>query len=170
MSRKKGKTTFYLVSWDEPKIVKFGFTELRRWLSFPGARLVVGLPFDNAFACYQFEDDIHHLACRTWPRAFTSAKEAVPYLGSGGAGWMECYHAELGHAVELVAFGCHDGMSCHDATSQSNVTMPRHDATSRCYGEKNRELTDVETGFCRSSKLLTVTRANTRQNFGGGVR
>lgn len=125
------ETVLYLVSWDDAGIVKFGSTDRRRWRSFRNdAQLVLALSFCCAPDCYTLEGDLHYLAGRAWPSAFNDWLEAEPYLGRGGGGWRECYRTTPDEVLDLIAFGCHDGLSRHDKPSQCGVTMRRHTVTS----------------------------------------
>lgn len=153
--------TLYLVSWDEPGIIKIGFADdLRRRLKeFPGSRLVLALTFPTLTAGLHFEIGVHRIAWETWPWAFTSRTDARPYI-SGGIGFRECYRTTPAEALSLIA-------------SQCAITMPEShcdvtDAASRCgvtMVVRTDGLTETS-GFRDGKKFRYVTRTRASQIFG----
>jgi hypothetical protein len=104
MSRKSVPLANYLVAWDEARIFKIGTSSHSRWRDFVirGARLV-RLHEDRD--AYDEELAMHRTARQIWPRAFRSATEARPYLGSHGGGWLECYAGSSAYAELLFPHG-----------------------------------------------------------------
>jgi hypothetical protein len=137
----------YLTAWDDDQIIKIGCSDSRRWLSFPGARLVLALPFQDSASCYGLERDLHRDASRIWDRAFDSGADARHYLGKRGSGYLECYRATVGEALHFIA-------------SQYDVTVRRHSTTSRSYERTNgRTNADAPTGEHQSCSYVTRARA-----------
>lgn len=146
--------TLYLVSWDEPGIIKIGFADdLRRRLKeFRRSRLILALAFPTLTAGLDFEIGVHRIAWNTWPWAFASRADARPYI-TGGIGFRECYRAAPVEALDLIASQCEVTMQA----SHCDVT----DATSRC-GVTMVGRTDGLTEICgfRDGKIFRyVTRA-----------
>jgi hypothetical protein len=85
----------YAVVWDEPRFIKIGLssTTYPRWRAFVrrGGRLVALWSFVRGVDAVQFEADAHRMFSAA---AFASASEAEPYLGSRGAGWVECFRLD----------------------------------------------------------------------------
>lgn len=164
MARQRHKDRIvYVVAWEPAGIVKIGYTDClrRRQRAFIGAQLILTLEFPDLFTGYDFEVETHHLAFQTWPRAFASKEEALPYIGQGGAGFLECYRANPAEALELVASQCltmprHSAR--HDASSQCPVTIPV--TIIRTDGRTNGEPKH------RDGKNFTaVTRTRASRNF-----
>lgn len=147
----------YVVSWDEAGIVKIGFADhlSRRLRSFPGARLILALTFPTSLAGFEFEIAAHRSAWTTWPSAFGSRAEALPYI-KGAIGFRECYCATPAQALNLIASHCAVTISRHSATSQCDITPDRHTATSRSYGRTDG-LTEIS-GFRDGKIFRYVTR------------
>lgn len=83
--------TVYVVGWRGAGIVKAGWTSGRtRHRSFiaRGAELLA-ISFSD-FGVDQ-EQAVDDLLAANYPRAFAAKADAVNYLGSSGAGWLECY-------------------------------------------------------------------------------
>lgn len=85
----------YLVAWGSgpTAVVKVGETWApRRWRGYlaRGATIVQIVRAAGSDALRIEREVDHALAAIALP-AFRSKLEAAPYLGSGGAGWMECY-------------------------------------------------------------------------------
>ena len=161
--------TLYLVSWDEPGIIKIGFADdLRRRLKeFPRGRLVLALTFPTLASGLDFEIGVHRIAWETWPWAFVSRADARPYI-AGGIGFRECYRATPGEALDLIASRCTVTMRA----SQCDVT----DAASRCCVTmvvRTDGLTETS-GFRDGKKFRYVTHRRARRIFDlvtiGGVR
>lgn len=153
--------TLYLVSWDEPGIIKIGFADdLRRRLKeFPRSRLVLALTFPTLTAGLDFEIGVHRIAWQTWPWAFTSRADARSYI-TGGIGFRECYRTTPAEALNLIASQCTVTMRASqcdvtDASSRSGVTMlVRTDGL-------------TETSGFRDAKIFRyVTRARAGRIFG----
>lgn len=88
----------YLVGWDDALIIKPGYTGCRRYRKFEireattygvwggtGAR-----PWREALLTENALGRILRAHCES---AFTSAVDAIPYLGARGGGYLECYRA-----------------------------------------------------------------------------
>lgn len=89
----KLKHFVYLVHWPEINVMKAGYTAFNRWRVFTarGAVMVDLIEFDNSSDAFEFEDLVHRGMARRGPQAFTCATDAVPWLGAGGGGYLECY-------------------------------------------------------------------------------
>ena len=83
----------YVVAWDEIRMIKAGYTSLRRWRNFVlrGARLVHLYRMPTARAALDLELRFEVTFARNGLRAFGSASEAAPFLGSSGGGYLECF-------------------------------------------------------------------------------
>lgn len=87
----------YLVGWPADRILKFGVgnSERPRWATFRGRGAtvyVVMYPRDcGGVDAETFAET--WLQNAGWLPAFDEKSEAAPYLGTGGAGYLECYRA-----------------------------------------------------------------------------
>lgn len=80
----------YVVIWPDWGIVKVGLSMNQRWVAFHGARLIAQMGSECDDCARAMEKHlIGHLRRRGIP-AFRSSQDALPLLGSGGAGWTEC--------------------------------------------------------------------------------
>lgn len=121
--KRRYEPVVYVVTWDNAEVVKIGYSAYRRWQPFPGMRLVLALPFRDGIDALALESEAHQIAYRSWPRAFTTAIDATPYLGRDGGGYLECYRTAPGNALDLMASLC---------ASRCTVTMPRRIVTPQC--------------------------------------
>ena len=88
------KPTVYAVYWPEINVFKVGFSEHQRWRMFVlrGAKILGLLDnFDSFSQALNFEDACHLALWPTCRPGFSSAKEAAPYLGASGGGYVECF-------------------------------------------------------------------------------
>jgi hypothetical protein len=88
------KQTVYAVHWPEINVFKVGISERKRWRTFVnrGANVLAIMDdFDDYIGASDFEAACHFAAESVCRPAFTSAREAVSYLGNHGGGYMECY-------------------------------------------------------------------------------
>jgi hypothetical protein len=96
----------YVVYWPEIQMVKVGATCKRRWRGFVarGAQVVGLIECEPGAAMYHVEADlrsaISHLVART---GFADKSDARPYLGTSGAGYMECRHMAPDSLLRLEA-------------------------------------------------------------------
>ena len=155
----------YVVSWDEAGIIKIGFADhlSRRLRAFPAARLVLALTFPTSLAAYEAEVGAHRAALTTWPKAFGSRIESLPYI-VGTGGFRECYRATPSEVLDLIASQCSVTIGRHNATSHCDSRSERHNATSRSYGRTDG-LTETG-GFRDGKKFRYVTHRRARQIFG----
>lgn len=99
MGYKQTKPTIYVVHWPEIGVVKSGFSCNQRWRAFQLRGAIVDdlIPFDDArdaFAMESLVDRALHQFCVRRP--FKSARDAEPYLGGRGGGWLECWKLPAG--------------------------------------------------------------------------
>lgn len=84
----------YIVGWPIEGIVKAGYTSVgrRRYGAFlsRGADLLYLEAFP-ALGAFDAEKRLGDAMGARWPSAFANKEEAAPYLGSRGAGYLECY-------------------------------------------------------------------------------
>ena len=101
MGRKRHDLAVYVVSWDDHGIVKIGTTNCQRWRTFMlrGARLIAVWTAKDA---YELEGDVHRTMASRWKPAFADRAAAVPFLGSHGSGWCECYLMSADEAVDVL--------------------------------------------------------------------
>jgi hypothetical protein len=80
----------YLVRWPDG-VTKVGYTSFKRWRTFElrGAEVLAVWAFDDCTDGLACEEDMQQAL--PFPLRFRSAREAIPYLGSGGGGYLECY-------------------------------------------------------------------------------
>ena len=107
----------YFVSWPGNGIVKVGYASHRRariarYVSKRGGHLHMIVGFSTHEEAFHRE----HLALSalrsTWPRRFSSAIEAEPFLGLRGSGWTECLSipdADVDRAALIVKEVLHHG-------------------------------------------------------------
>jgi len=107
MGYARTKPTVYVVHWPQIRVVKVGFSAERRWRSFEirGADVVGLMEFSDAGEAFDFEYACHMGLQNVCRKAFLSSQDAVPYLGNGGGGYLECYvlPADLMHS-EILTF------------------------------------------------------------------
>lgn len=101
----------YVVGWPSG-IVKVGstFNGRQRWgafLSRGGELLDLASFVDDTDAEVRLQTKL----CELYPPAFTSKEQAVPFLGSRGAGYLECYRIPPDDwpSIQLLA---REEMSC----------------------------------------------------------
>lgn len=90
---KAGGYFTYLVAWDEMRVAKAGITEGYRWRGFVlrGARLVALYQVRTVTEMYDLEMHLDADLDYNGVPAFSTAAEAVPFLGGRGGGYKECY-------------------------------------------------------------------------------
>lgn len=164
--RRHNDRTLYVVTWKTAGIIKIGFTDhLRRRLkTLAEATVVLALTFPDSLAGCDFEIEANRAAFHAWSRAFTSRKESFPFLGPFGGGYLECYRATPGQALDLIASQCYVTVSRHDVSKYRDATSERHSVTSRSYGRTDG-LTETS-GFRDGKKFRYVTRRRARRIFG----
>lgn len=164
--RRHEDRTLYVAAWEQAGIVKIGFTDHlhRRRKALAGAEVILTLTFPDSLAGYDFEIAANATAFRTWPRAFASRTQAIPFLPPFGRGYTECYLATPAEALDLVASQCNVTVYRHDVTPYRDATSPRHSATSRSYGRTDG-LTEIFCGFRDEKIFPDVTRARAGRIF-----
>lgn len=92
MARQSDLPCVYVVEWPDG-VMKIGYTSAGRYRDFirRGGRLVGLAEYPDGSDALDHEDVAHAVAASIWPRAFTNRKQAIPYLGGTGGGWVECY-------------------------------------------------------------------------------
>lgn len=163
--RRHNDRTLYVATWEAAGIVKIGFTDhlQRRTKALAGAIVILTLTFPDSLTGYDFEIAANQAAFRTWPRAFASRTEAIPFLPPFGRGYTECYRTTAAQALELVASQCQSqttaSVSRHNVTPYRDATLERHSVTSRSYGRTDG-LTETR-GFRDGKIFRYVTHART---------
>lgn len=94
----------YLISWGMggDAIVKIGSTSApRRWRGYltHGGRVELIIRSTHEV---RLETEIDDALRAIAPPAFSSKQQAEPYLGSRGAGWMECYRVRPEVALKVA--------------------------------------------------------------------
>lgn len=96
----------YVVSWGEgaDAIVKVGETwSARRWRGFlMRGGVIRRIVRSRASFTLDVERNMHVELAQTSPYAFGQKHQAIPFLGSGGAGWTECYNVDPNDAVAIL--------------------------------------------------------------------
>lgn len=111
MSRKRVAPSVYAVAWDAEQVVKIGFSEYQRWRHFigRGGRVIAVKTFADVISALVAEETCHDLLrSLSYPCPFRSAVESVPYMGSGGGGWRECYRMSAEKALRALEAACPD--------------------------------------------------------------
>jgi hypothetical protein len=147
MGYKPVDPTVYVVSWDADRVVKVGYSDRQRWRPFVirGGRLVSLTSFDAFMDASNLEQDVHAVLRRHFRGAFGSARDAVPYLGSGGSGYLECYRMHPRHADALLS------------------RIAKSDATPPCTNERTGRTYVLTNGVVPSSgDIFPVRYAHTR--------
>lgn len=104
MGRLKTAPRIYLVHWPAIDVMKAGYTEHSRWKSFVGrGAVLLGLwEVDDVTHAFALERELlKAVAWHAIGQGFENSREAEPYLGGGGGGYMECYCVQSA-AVEDV--------------------------------------------------------------------
>lgn len=94
----------YLIAWGSgvDAIVKVGSTcAPRRWRGYltHGGRVVLIIRSSHEV---QIETELDESLGKFAAPAFESKQQAEPYLGSRGAGWMECYRVQPDIALQVA--------------------------------------------------------------------
>lgn len=107
VSRSSGKWVIpqtYVVGWPDG-IVKVGCTShgRKRWGSFlaRGGRML-DIGYYAGADCVYAEIWLQERLAEHFPPAFASKEDAEPYLGSKGAGYLECYRIPVSDWRDLV--------------------------------------------------------------------
>lgn len=147
------KPTVYAVHWPKINVFKIGFSEKRRWRAFEarGANVLDLMDFDDVSNAYAFEDACHYVMTEVCRSAFTSGKEAAPYLGGQGGGYMECYRVP----ADLMPREILEFVDCQLNALAPSEHMPEHHAA-----EQYTDVTDVLTkNNSPSEHVLTLSDA-----------
>lgn len=93
MGYKHTAPSCYIVSWDDDRIVKVGYSHCQRWRKFAlrGARVLRVIAFDSSTEAFAAETTLDRYLRDRLPAAFGSSAESIPYMGSDGGGWAECF-------------------------------------------------------------------------------
>lgn len=97
----------YAVAWPEHRLIKIGYTHLRRWRTFTarGGVLILEEPFPTSTEAFAREAVLHDRIATRAPKAFHTRTEAKPFLGQSGGGWLECYRMTVNDFSEVVNSG-----------------------------------------------------------------
>jgi hypothetical protein len=145
---KRTNPMVYFVSWDDAGIIKVGSSERQRWRRFAlrGARIVELVERD-----YGHESECHAWLRGTYPLAFSTGAEAVPYLGDGD-GYLECYRITPGDADAVRA--------------QLHRHMVMHCECNPCRNARTDVRTDLRTDYSPSGEISPyASPANGAQEF-----
>lgn len=98
------KNVTYIVYWPTVNVVKVGVSQRRRWRGFiqRGAVVVDLIEHEYQADAWVWEALVQEAFRRVAPLAFSSAAEAAPYLGRGGAGYLECFRLAAGNTPSNV--------------------------------------------------------------------
>lgn len=118
MSYKKGDPEVYLVTWPDHLIIKAGVTDCARWRNFV-ARGALLLDARLDLRPWRLETDLERCLSDRLPRAFRVREDAAPWLGNRGGGYLECYRAPSGEALEQSIAACMSIMRTHHASASA---------------------------------------------------
>jgi hypothetical protein len=99
-----GVPTVYVVGWPDAGVVKVGYSAARRWRPFVarGGVIIRLEPHTNGPEAIQRETYLHTLMSAAFEPAFTEKAQALPILGTGGSGFLECYSASIEQAEAVL--------------------------------------------------------------------
>lgn len=94
----KTRDTTYLVHWPTARVIKAGISKRQRWRAFTSRGAVVISLFEetgwlDALAMEVLLQTGLATVCKP---AFRTAKQAEPFLGGRGGGYLECYRLPRG--------------------------------------------------------------------------
>lgn len=99
-----GVPTVYVVAWPDQEIVKAGYTTNERWKPFVarGGVVLKIERYTTGAEALQRERYLENALMAEFERAFMEKSQALPLLGSGGAGYSECYRATAEEAQVVI--------------------------------------------------------------------
>lgn len=161
--------TMYLVGWPDALIIKAGITTQQRWRKFclRGADLHALYVVTDHLSVEHVELEsaigghLHAVA----RRAFDDRTQAVPFVGHGGCGWMECYQtdgAATYHATLRTATQIAERFLC----DRNATAMRDADAFGRCNGRTDERNEEIASGSNQSTGRNV--RARVGDSMAGG--